>query len=122
MFELTSQVPANAEVGVIIFVRVPKSRSSLKFVDVRLNICDVLRHIKSVPIIVKIVNKILEGTNLPLSCPIEGNIMYNLTDIVITDEIFPVYTPSLNFNFTGNYYADDNLVGTFFVKGSTLKK
>ncbi|XP_059225306.1 uncharacterized protein LOC131997769 [Stomoxys calcitrans] len=122
MFEFSAQLPSDTEVEVLINIKTPKARSVMKFLDIKLNICDVLTHVHSVPIIMKIVNSIIRGSNLPVSCPIEGNKMYNVTELKLSEDIFPVYTPVMDFNCTGNYYAHKKLIGSYHLQGITARR
>ncbi|XP_019892956.2 uncharacterized protein LOC109612918 [Musca domestica] len=120
---LTRQLAQNAEVAMKIYIQPPNGDKILQFLNVKLNICETLKRQNiAVPMIRSIVNEIMRKSNVPFSCPIVKDFVYNLTNFILTDSIFPVYTFFVNFNFTLNFMNDYKSFAELLLEGRTVPK
>uniref|UniRef100_A0A1I8NMP6 Uncharacterized protein n=2 Tax=Stomoxys calcitrans TaxID=35570 RepID=A0A1I8NMP6_STOCA len=122
MFELSRNMPQDTDIEILIHYRLPKGIRTVKFLNLKLRVCDILTHVPTVPLIKEILNKLARVSNLPFSCPIHGNKMYNVTNLIVTEALFPIYAPIVNFNFTLNFFEQQTKFAFFQVEGSTLRK
>ncbi|XP_075157692.1 uncharacterized protein LOC142230959 [Haematobia irritans] len=123
MFELKHNMPDNVVAAGLIHVRPSNGLKIIKFVDIKWRVCDLLWGANSpIPLAKDIVDKVRRNSELPLSCPVLGNKMYNITNLIITTDIFPVYTPIINFNLTIDFYNSDKFIVSYRVRGSTVAK
>ncbi|XP_059223147.1 uncharacterized protein LOC131996958 [Stomoxys calcitrans] len=121
-FKLSRTVPAHIIVRGIIDVG-GFGRKTVRFFDIKINVCDLLHWSSSSVFLVRQVMDIIRRNgNLPLSCPIEADKMYNLTNLVITDELFPMYTPAIHLNVTVNFYDKEKLLVTYLLRGYTIPR
>ncbi|XP_075169534.1 uncharacterized protein LOC142241638 [Haematobia irritans] len=112
----------NAEVGILIHITYPKKSKIFKFLDIKLNICDSLKNLKAMTLIKELFKELMASSNLPFACPIKGNVTYNITDFMLTDEIFPTYTPIVHFNYTFSIYSNQKLLTSYELLGSTVPR
>ncbi|XP_075155843.1 uncharacterized protein LOC142229190 [Haematobia irritans] len=122
MFQLTRTMPSSVEVGVAIHIRGMKRQRVFKFIDAKIKICDLLRVATSIPFINQVMIKIKRASNLPMACPVKGNIMYNITNLILADEVFPEYTPVVLFNATLDFTNKGKLLVTYRLQGATKLK
>ncbi|XP_013106649.2 uncharacterized protein LOC106086499 [Stomoxys calcitrans] len=120
MITLSRQLAKNAEIEILIHISQPNTSKIIKFLEVKLNICDALVNLKAAVLIKELFKELMGVSNLPYNCPIKGNVMYNVTDFIVVDKFFPTYTPSLHFNYTLKFYNDRKLIGIYILKGSTV--
>lgn len=70
---LNRQLNNNSEIRIQIFYRLSsKNNKTIKFMDIKMNICDALDQINSVPLIKRLFNELMRSSNVPYSCPIQG--------------------------------------------------
>ncbi|XP_075144548.1 uncharacterized protein LOC142219458 [Haematobia irritans] len=93
-----------------------------KFLDITLNFCDALLQLNTIPMVNVFVRELLKTSNLPYTCPLKGNILYNVTDYELTEAAFPVYTPAIHFNFSIDYYHNHKIFASSILQGSTYTK
>uniref|UniRef100_A0A1I8NM70 MD-2-related lipid-recognition domain-containing protein n=1 Tax=Stomoxys calcitrans TaxID=35570 RepID=A0A1I8NM70_STOCA len=96
MYIMGRELPTNAEIRFLIHAKPSQGRTAIKFVDVKMNICSFLKNGANMPLLNDIMDKLRRSSNIPLSCPVKANYMYNITKAIITDELFPIYTPIAN--------------------------
>ncbi|XP_011293274.2 uncharacterized protein LOC105261921 [Musca domestica] len=118
LIEINRQLPAATEVAFTIDVRPKGGQKAVKFVNLRLKVCDALASLKTNPMLMMILREMLQNSNLPLSCPLKPNILYNISNMMVSDEIVPSYAPTLDFNFTMIFYLEKSNMGTIFVQGA----
>ncbi|XP_059217732.1 uncharacterized protein LOC131994832 [Stomoxys calcitrans] len=120
IFMLNNDLDRDAEIQLKIHI----SRSGgkwLKFVDLKVNLCDALQKLLSIPLANTLLNEALQTSNVPCSCPIKGNVMYNMSNFMVSDKLFPPYTPTnLEFNCTTNYFEHQKVIYTFIVEGGII--
>ncbi|XP_019892957.1 uncharacterized protein LOC109612919 [Musca domestica] len=120
---VTRQLAQNAEVAIKIYVQPPKGNKVIQFLNIKLNICETLKRQNiAVPLIRYFFNEIMRKSNMPFSCPIVKDFAYNLTNFILTDSIFPVYTFYVNFNFSLNFMNDYKSFGEMLLEGRTVPK
>lgn len=70
---LNRQLNNNSEIRIQIFYRLSsKDSKTIKFMDIKMKICDALDQINSVPLIKRLFNELMRSSNVPYSCPIHG--------------------------------------------------
>ncbi|XP_075170562.1 uncharacterized protein LOC142242996 [Haematobia irritans] len=121
-FELLRQMPSNLDASALLFIRAEKAKKSIKFLDVRVKVCDLLTSVLSIPLAKEIMERVTASSNLPYTCPIKENIMFNITKVPITDDLFPRYTPPIHFNFTMNFNEGKKLYAKFDLTGFRMFK
>ncbi|XP_013099344.2 uncharacterized protein LOC106081722 isoform X1 [Stomoxys calcitrans] len=121
MFELSKEMPRNLNLGLVICVKPQKGRKFIKFMDTKVNVCNLLEHVMAVPIMKYIMEKVTRNSNIPISCPLRGNYIYNITNVEISSEIFPPYTPVTEFNFTLNLLDTKKIYATYTIEGETKR-
>uniref|UniRef100_A0A1I8Q3S2 MD-2-related lipid-recognition domain-containing protein n=1 Tax=Stomoxys calcitrans TaxID=35570 RepID=A0A1I8Q3S2_STOCA len=117
MFELTRQMPSNIDVNAMLFIKAERAAKAIKFFDFRLRVCDVLTKVLSVPLAKEIMKRVTSSSNIPWSCPVKANVMYNVTNLSVSDDLFPRYTPAIYFNCTLNFYDKQKMVAKFQLQG-----
>ncbi|XP_059221696.1 uncharacterized protein LOC131996227 [Stomoxys calcitrans] len=122
MFELERALTRQAEIELQITYRVKQGRTIVTFTNVKLKVCDVLTHAQGLPVIKDLMESFNRCSNLPIMCPILGNKMYNITNVIVNEELFPPYTQFMDFNFTVNFYDNGKLFSTYKLEGSTVKR
>ncbi|XP_059223143.1 uncharacterized protein LOC131996954 [Stomoxys calcitrans] len=122
MFKLSRTMPEHIVGRAMIHVRGIKRNRTITFLDVKMKMCDLLRHTNYMPLVDQIMNEVRRVTNLPMSCPVEGNVMYNVTNVIITDDLFPVYAPPVYFNVTIDFFDRNKLLALYRLQGSILPK
>lgn len=68
LIEINRQLPAATEVAFTIDVRPKGGQKAVKFVNLRLKVCDALASLKTNPMLMMILREMLQNSNLPLSC------------------------------------------------------
>ncbi|XP_013106639.2 uncharacterized protein LOC106086491 [Stomoxys calcitrans] len=119
---LERQLLRNAEIGIEVTYVLPKGQNIVKFLQIKLNICDALEQLKTVPLLKKLFIELIHNSNIPYTCPIKGNEVYNMTGFIISDEVFPPYTPILAFNYTVSFYENQKLFATHHTQGATVPR
>ncbi|XP_013106651.1 uncharacterized protein LOC106086501 [Stomoxys calcitrans] len=122
MFYLNRPVPLDADLEILLQYRLPHAKRVVPLINLKLKICDVLLHVPTVPMIKEILNGLTRFSNFPLSCPVKGNVMYNVTNLIITDSICPPYAPIVDFNFTLSFYEGKQTLVIYLLEGSTTRK
>ncbi|XP_075167401.1 uncharacterized protein LOC142239491 [Haematobia irritans] len=112
----------NAEVDIEIRYKLTKFRRTVTFWKGKLNICNTLEQIALIPIVRKLFMEVIRSSNMPYACPIEGNILYNLSDFLVTEEIIPPYAPIMNFNYTLTFYDNHTVFAIHQTQGSTTPR
>lgn len=70
---LDRQLLDNAELRIQIHYSLPASRSkTIKFLDIKLNICNALDNLKAMPLVKTLFIELMRSSNVPYSCPIYG--------------------------------------------------
>uniref|UniRef100_A0A1I8PS12 MD-2-related lipid-recognition domain-containing protein n=1 Tax=Stomoxys calcitrans TaxID=35570 RepID=A0A1I8PS12_STOCA len=104
-------------------VNVGTGAKIVKFIDLKLNVCDTLHRGISLPLLRQIMINLLKNSNFPRKCPLKKNFLYNGSNVIIDDTYFPTYTPTpLNVNFSIDYFADQKKFAIFRLEGSVLPK
>ncbi|XP_059223861.1 uncharacterized protein LOC131997240 [Stomoxys calcitrans] len=93
----------------------------LKFLDLKLNVCDTLKASMSVPLIRKLYNNVLQSSNFPRKCPVKANVLYNISNLIVDRSYFPKYTPSpMDFNFSIDYFVNEKKFAMLLLEGTTV--
>ncbi|XP_073813431.1 uncharacterized protein [Musca autumnalis] len=120
---LDHQLSKDAEYHGMIHIKPKKKQTIVKFVELRLKICDTLAmQMLPIPLAKTIFNELMSKGNLPFACPIKGNVLYNVSNLEVTTEMFPSYTIIVDFNFTLNFYENQKKFFMILLQGSTLPK
>ncbi|XP_059221321.1 uncharacterized protein LOC106081732 [Stomoxys calcitrans] len=122
MIQLSRQLPLDAELEVLLHYRVPHSKKVAKLINIRFKECNTFTALPLVPLLKNIIDKIAAHGNFPFTCPVRGNVMYNASNLIITDAILPSYMPIVQFNFTLNILNKGKAICHYLVQGSTTAK
>ncbi|XP_061388031.1 uncharacterized protein LOC133323089 [Musca vetustissima] len=120
-FTLQKELPRTAFAEMLITFRYVGDTRIRKFLTMKMNICDILSHIDSFPLIQMIMRSLTSSSNLPLSCPVKVNFTYKIKDLPVTDAFFPPYTQTIDFNFTLNFMNKKTWLAEFRLEGTTLR-
>uniref|UniRef100_A0A1I8PEP9 MD-2-related lipid-recognition domain-containing protein n=1 Tax=Stomoxys calcitrans TaxID=35570 RepID=A0A1I8PEP9_STOCA len=119
---LRNDLNVNAEIQGAIFFSI-KGGKWVKFVDYKTNICNFLQNLLSLPLANLVRNEILKKSNFPCTCPVKGNIVYNITDFIISNVFLPPYMPrEMNFNGSLTYFENKNIIGVAWLEGRTMPR
>ncbi|XP_059225846.1 uncharacterized protein LOC131997957 [Stomoxys calcitrans] len=121
-FLLERPFEKNAEVHVMVYFTPSLAKKAVKFLDIKLNICDMLSTVISNPLLKVILDETRKSSNLPYRCPVKANFVYTFSNFSLTAETLPLYTPFMKFNFTLNTYDNEELVSKFLLEGTTVPK
>ncbi|XP_013100767.2 uncharacterized protein LOC106082663 [Stomoxys calcitrans] len=95
----------------------------VKFLDMRVNVCDTLKAGISVPILRKIIALLMESSNFPRKCPLKANFLYNMSNLIVDDSFFPKYTPyPMVFNYTTDIYSNQKKIAIIHIEGALVAK
>ncbi|XP_075167825.1 uncharacterized protein LOC142239984 [Haematobia irritans] len=121
-FQLHRTLKPNGEIWIRVPYRVPKSKRTVNFIDMKVKYCDIMSMVRALPVAREILNEVRRCSNFPLKCPIRGNYMHNITNMILTDTIVPIYAGFFDFNVTLDFYENTQLIGTYKVTGSIIPK
>ncbi|XP_073821440.1 uncharacterized protein [Musca autumnalis] len=121
-FNLNGDLHENAEMQIIIKVKLRNDNKIIKFMDLKMNICDVFNTKMSSLVTKEMLKEVKKTSNLPLACPIKGNFDYWVTNYTVTDSFFPPYTPDVYYNFTMKYFENNRLFADLFIAGSAIRR
>ncbi|XP_061393964.1 uncharacterized protein LOC133329507, partial [Musca vetustissima] len=121
-FELQRNLDKDARVHITSFFTPQNAKKAVKFLDLNLKICDVLKDTNSLSIMKTILAELRKTSNLPYSCPIKANFKYNFINFTLDADTLPPYTPLMSYNFTVKYYENKKLLLTMDVDGSTVSR
>uniref|UniRef100_A0A1I8QDX8 Uncharacterized protein n=1 Tax=Stomoxys calcitrans TaxID=35570 RepID=A0A1I8QDX8_STOCA len=122
MLELQSPLDPAAMIFIAIDYRMPPAITSQSFFKLKTKLCDLLKGIRTVPIVKNVIKDVLKNSNFPTSCPICANVMYNMSNMVVTSEILPEFVPSAGFNLSLNFFNKEALIIDWKLEGSIVKK
>uniref|UniRef100_A0A1I8PQQ4 Uncharacterized protein n=1 Tax=Stomoxys calcitrans TaxID=35570 RepID=A0A1I8PQQ4_STOCA len=123
MLELDRQMPNSIEIRILTSTRPKTAVRNVIFTDFKLNVCELLSHVKHVPLIKEYLLELARTSNLPLSCPVLGNYIYNITNLRVSEETLPVYTQIIFFNVTLEFSDKGKKpFGTFKLSGATMPR
>lgn len=71
-FELSRDLNQNAEVQYLARFNMANSTKSIKFIDFKLNICQILTQVQSLPLVKSLMEELRRTSDIPYSCPIKG--------------------------------------------------
>ncbi|XP_059221692.1 uncharacterized protein LOC131996224 [Stomoxys calcitrans] len=118
--KLASDLDRDAELNPKFFYSI-KGGKWVKYLDLKFNICDGLHALLSLPLANTIKNDVLEVSNIPNKCPIKGNFMYNISNVLITNKYFPSYTPrEMDFNGSLTYLEHQKEFAILWFEGRTI--
>uniref|UniRef100_A0A1I8PZV9 MD-2-related lipid-recognition domain-containing protein n=1 Tax=Stomoxys calcitrans TaxID=35570 RepID=A0A1I8PZV9_STOCA len=121
-FELNRQLHSNAEVAVTLYYNLAKSDRIVKFIDVKMKTCDIMSSLQRLPLMRDILTEMRRHSNFPLGCPFKGNVVYNLSNLIITKEIVPPYASTVNFNISIKFYEHQIQIGYYNLSGATVPR
>ncbi|XP_075157771.1 uncharacterized protein LOC142231038 [Haematobia irritans] len=122
LFELNRKLPSYAEVGIVLNFRPLLGQKVIRFVDIKLRICDVLRNVKIMPLIKGIIDKVRSFSNIPVTCPFRGDYIYTISNLNITNDLFPSWASAMQFNFTMHFYLNQKRVAMYHLAGIAVEK
>ncbi|XP_075167770.1 uncharacterized protein LOC142239916 [Haematobia irritans] len=99
-FFLGRALNRNSEIHAQVCFTPQGSSRSIKFFDIRLNICDMLTTVMGNPFTKGLLDEMRRSSNIPYDCPIKGNYLYSFSNYSLTTQTLPTYTPLMKFNFT----------------------
>ncbi|XP_073811877.1 uncharacterized protein [Musca autumnalis] len=113
----------NTMVHNLIYIRNQKTSKVLKFVDFKVNICDVLSvSAFPIPVVKNIFDEARRTSNLPYNCPLKANNLYYMNNYTMTSDLIPPYAPIMNFSFIVNIYENSKLIIASESQGGTIPK
>ncbi|XP_058982104.1 uncharacterized protein LOC131804005 [Musca domestica] len=118
-FELSRKLPEHAMIAIMVHFKARDSQRVVKFIDLKLKICDVLGNINTLPVVKKVLDSLMQNSNLPMSCPIKGNFPYRITNLTISDENMIKYIPAMHFNITLIFSDRQKQLGKVLAQGLT---
>ncbi|XP_075167395.1 uncharacterized protein LOC142239484 [Haematobia irritans] len=122
-FILNRNLHQDADVRSVIKINPLRSERILPFVDLKINICDLLNAQKlSLPLASAVVKELMKRFTTPVTCPIKGNFLYNISGFKITETLFPTYTLLTKYNLSMNFYERNELFATLILHGATVPK
>ncbi|XP_073836709.1 uncharacterized protein isoform X2 [Musca autumnalis] len=122
MFELSRAMSNNTDVFIQMEFKPTRGVKNIKLVDVKFKVCQILGQVRRVPMVMKFVDSMMERSNLPLKCPIKGNFMYNVTNIMLSDTNFPTYMPSSTFDVNVTFFEKKDLLAYFTFGGDIIRR
>uniref|UniRef100_A0A1I8PXG5 MD-2-related lipid-recognition domain-containing protein n=1 Tax=Stomoxys calcitrans TaxID=35570 RepID=A0A1I8PXG5_STOCA len=122
MFELNSELAVSADVQVLLNYRLINGTKVVRFLNMKTKVCDMLVHVPTVSFVKIILNGLARHSNLPLSCPVRKNIMYNITDLPLSASMWPPYMPLVHFNFTLNFTDKQKPLFFFHLQAAVVSK
>ncbi|XP_075157926.1 uncharacterized protein LOC142231193 [Haematobia irritans] len=122
MFVLDHELAKNAEAEILLDLRPTKGQKVVQFLNVKMNACDALNHLSTNPILKTLLIELTRSSNLPYTCPVQANHMYKVANFTVTNNIFPSYTPLLQFNYTLNIYENRKTLVSIIIKGATIPR
>lgn len=66
------ELPASTDLQILITFRNQNSNKTIRFVDLKLNLCKTITHVKLVPLINNILIRVTQSSNIPMECPIQA--------------------------------------------------
>ncbi|XP_059225847.1 uncharacterized protein LOC131997958 [Stomoxys calcitrans] len=121
-FMLERPFERNAESHILAYFTPTLAKKAVKFLDLRINICDMLSTVTSIPLMKVILDEVRRTGNLPYRCPVKGNFLYTLKNYSVSAETLPSYMPSMKFNFSFYTYDNQQLISKFVMDGATVSK
>uniref|UniRef100_A0A1I8PM60 Uncharacterized protein n=1 Tax=Stomoxys calcitrans TaxID=35570 RepID=A0A1I8PM60_STOCA len=119
---LNHTIVKDADAHLLVYFNPIKRVKAFKFLDFKMNICDVLSQAITVPIVKVLMDEMRRTSNLPFSCPIKGNFLYSVANYRIDASTLPPYVPIVPFNYSLSFYKNDEKVMGIFVAGATVPK
>ncbi|XP_037818449.1 uncharacterized protein LOC119608193 [Lucilia sericata] len=98
-------------------------RKALKFIDIKMNICDAVRSNYEVPLIKTILLELRKSSNIPYQCPLKKDFLYEISNLSVTDKYMtPMSLPTLNFSNGIEIYESNKLIASLFTIGGIVAK
>ncbi|XP_075167404.1 uncharacterized protein LOC142239496 [Haematobia irritans] len=125
-FVFDREVDKDAEAHMLIYFtpsyRSKRSAKPVKFVDLKMNICDILTQPMRVPILKVLFDEMRRTSNIPNRCPIKGNFLYSVANFTIDQSLLPPYVPFVQFNFSLSFYEHAVKTSTLYLAGATVSR
>ncbi|XP_075167823.1 uncharacterized protein LOC142239981 [Haematobia irritans] len=122
-YELSRSLDTNAEAWIRMYYNIARSKRIVKLIDLRMRICDAFNTIQRIPMVQNVLIELRRSSNLPIECPLKKNYLYNVSNMMITDAIIPMYAGNFEFNITLDYYETrKKLGGSCKIRGSIEPK
>ncbi|XP_059225471.1 uncharacterized protein LOC106088909 [Stomoxys calcitrans] len=99
-----------------------KGVKSIKFMDIKLNICTILSQISRVPLIKNLMAEVRRKGNLPYECPVKGDFLYSLLNYTSDASLLPPYAPILKYNFTLTTFENNRKLGYLHISGALVPR
>uniref|UniRef100_A0A1I8PI71 Uncharacterized protein n=1 Tax=Stomoxys calcitrans TaxID=35570 RepID=A0A1I8PI71_STOCA len=95
----------------------------VKFLDLKMNVCETLFRGMSIPLVKKIMIDVLKSSNIPRKCPFKANFLYNMSDLIVDDSYFPKFTPTpMDLNFSIDYLENQKKFAILRIEAATVPK
>ncbi|XP_061395640.1 uncharacterized protein LOC133331252, partial [Musca vetustissima] len=117
LIALNRELPPNTYVRILVDVRPLGGQKVVHFLNMELKVCDALENLKTNPLVMVFLRKMIHHSNLPLACPIRKNVLYNISDLSVNEELIPSYAPSTDFNVTLAFYQLGKYLGNVVCQG-----
>uniref|UniRef100_A0A1I8P6Q0 Uncharacterized protein n=1 Tax=Stomoxys calcitrans TaxID=35570 RepID=A0A1I8P6Q0_STOCA len=119
-FLLARTLDKNAELKFVLHFIPEKGLKSVKFVDMKVNICDAFGQATRVPLIKSIMEEVRSKSNLPFECPIKGDHLYSMLKFITNSSLLPPYAPFLVFNYTLAIFEENKKIASIRTRGAIV--
>ncbi|XP_075164848.1 uncharacterized protein LOC142237426 [Haematobia irritans] len=115
-------LPKKTNARFVIRYSILKGSKVITFLDFNYNICDMMSHVASIPLLNEIMRIMYRDTNMPMTCPLKANTTYNVNRATVPVNLLPSYSPSGHFNFSILYHEKEVKFISLAVQGSVYKR
>ncbi|XP_075167833.1 uncharacterized protein LOC142239994 [Haematobia irritans] len=119
-FELSRTMPNTMDIHIIATIKYAKKLGIIKFLDVKYRVCDIIAHIRLVPFVKQVLDQVTRHSNIPIACPLNAKVFYNISNVVIDRNFLPTYTPIVDVIVTINITYNEKHAAIYKVEGSTI--
>ncbi|XP_075144542.1 uncharacterized protein LOC142219442 [Haematobia irritans] len=106
----------------LIDMKLIKLRREMRFLDLRINSCTILKKTTSNWIMKKFLNEFMRTSNLPTSCPLKANFVYKVNNFTVNDDWIPQMAPLCDFIITIEYYNRNERFAVWKLYGGIVQK
>uniref|UniRef100_A0A1I8PZ33 MD-2-related lipid-recognition domain-containing protein n=1 Tax=Stomoxys calcitrans TaxID=35570 RepID=A0A1I8PZ33_STOCA len=100
-----------------------KGIKPVKFLDVKINVCDILGQSGShVPLMKALFKEFRKNSDLPYACPVRGDNLYSMVNYSLDASTLPPYTPIMVFNYTLLLFEHNKKIGSVHTSGATVPR
>ncbi|XP_013118111.1 uncharacterized protein LOC106095420 [Stomoxys calcitrans] len=99
-----------------------KGAKLVKFLDVKINICDALSQSNSSPLLKSLLEEFKKKSDLPNGCPVKGGYLYSVANYSVDSTTLPPYAPILTFNCTVTIFEHNKRIASIRTMGATVPR